>query len=613
LATITGTSGNNSWTIIDPGSFVIDGLGGIDTIDFGTSLRSDYVITQGPNGTVLVDSVSSASGQLHATLSNIELLQFNSRRDTLDLRTFFTDSTPPTVSIGDNVSGTARGNIVFTLSFSEVVTGLAFDDFSLNHGDVLVVSGSGQSYSVTVAPPAGFEGTLSLTLRAAAVQDANANALAQAVVATQAVDTKAPTLLSGSPAAGSQGVSTGTALALVFTEIISRGTGVVRLTDGGTTVLGSFDLARTDQTSISGLSLNLLGASLAAGTGYVVELPAGAVRDLAGNAYVAPADPAVLTFYTAADSSGRVNGTARGDLLAGSAGVDQLNGQAGDDTLRGSEGNDQLDGGDGFDVADYRSGGAQGLVANLATGSVSDPFGASDTLVRIEALLGTPRADSVRGADGVDSQRGDTLRGGAGNDSLDGGSGVDTAEWSGPRADYTVTRLNATTWTVRDNNPANGDEGTDTVTGIERLLFADEQLSFGARAEDIVRVAFVLWSPAIVSSSTLFSRGYSYYDVGYSFEQMSVVALQFWPEQGSAFAQKLVGNAPGTTRTVSELLAVMADAGGGDAGRAAAVRLMALDPATTAQVAASGVLDHGVVSSNFVPDFGTLFQLLPVG
>ncbi|MFZ6774723.1 DUF4214 domain-containing protein [Undibacterium sp. SXout7W] len=124
MATYTGTSGDNSWTVVNPGTFTIDGLGGTDSLILGTSLRTDYNITKTSDGAVHVDTVSGASGTLHATLYNMEKLVFNNGRDTLDLTTYFGDTTPPVISSTNPVSsatGIAVGaNIVVT--FNEAIT-----------------------------------------------------------------------------------------------------------------------------------------------------------------------------------------------------------------------------------------------------------------------------------------------------------------------------------------------------------------------------------------------------------------------------------------------------------------------------------------------------------
>lgn len=77
-----------------PGTFTLDGLDGVDTLFMGTSLRSSYVFSKASNGAVHVDSVSGASGVLHATLYNMEWLVFNNKTDKLDLLTYFANKAP---------------------------------------------------------------------------------------------------------------------------------------------------------------------------------------------------------------------------------------------------------------------------------------------------------------------------------------------------------------------------------------------------------------------------------------------------------------------------------------------------------------------------------------
>ncbi len=123
MTTFTGTAGNNTWTIVNPGTFTLDGLGGTDTIDFGTSLRSDYAVRKNSDGSILVDSVTGASQQLHATLISIEILKFNSGRDVITLATFFADSVPPTVasfSPADKSTSAAPASDI-VINFNEAV------------------------------------------------------------------------------------------------------------------------------------------------------------------------------------------------------------------------------------------------------------------------------------------------------------------------------------------------------------------------------------------------------------------------------------------------------------------------------------------------------------
>lgn len=117
-------------------------------------------------------------------------------------------------------------------------------------------------------------------------------------------------------------------------------------------------------------------------------------------------------------------GSLIGNALSGGAGNDWLDGSAGNDTLSGGTGNDTIDGGVGNDLLD-------GGTAN------------------------------------------DTLDGGAGNDAIEGGAGFDTARYSGSRADYTIAQGAWYHYTITDNNTTDGDNGVDTVFGVEQLQFAD--------------------------------------------------------------------------------------------------------------------------------------------
>ena len=72
----------------------------------------------------------------------------------------------------------------------------------------------------------------------------------------------------------------------------------------------------------------------------------------------------------------------------------------------------------------------------------------------------------------------DVLIGAEGDDTLIGGAGSDTVVYAGNQAEYGISWDPTTeTITVVDNLTSNGDEGTDTLTGIERIVFADGDIS----------------------------------------------------------------------------------------------------------------------------------------
>lgn len=86
-----------------------------------------------------------------------------------------------------------------------------------------------------------------------------------------------------------------------------------------------------------------------------------------------------------------------------------------------------------------------------------------------DRLVGSSFRDNLKGFAGNDTIEAgagnDTLAGGAGNDQLQGGAGTDTAVFSGNRTSYRISRN--TNGSVRVSGP----DGTDTLTGIERLQF----------------------------------------------------------------------------------------------------------------------------------------------
>ena len=82
-----------------------------------------------------------------------------------------------------------------------------------------------------------------------------------------------------------------------------------------------------------------------------------------------------------------------------------------------------------------------------------------------DTLIGSSGNDTLLGGIGDD-----VLIGGPGNDTLDGGDGYDTAVFSGVRSAYTITQNGAQTI-------VSGPDGTDTLTNIENLQFADSPVA----------------------------------------------------------------------------------------------------------------------------------------
>jgi len=101
-----------------------------------------------------------------------------------------------------------------------------------------------------------------------------------------------------------------------------------------------------------------------------------------------------------------------------------------------------------------------------------------DLLISIENLTGSDHADTLTGDDGANRLAGgagnDVLSGGGGNDTLDGGEGTaDKAVYDGSAGEFEIQGNAADGYTITDLELSNGDEGTDTLSGIELLQFSD--------------------------------------------------------------------------------------------------------------------------------------------
>ena len=195
-----------------------------------------------------------------------------------------------------------------------------------------------------------------------------------------------------------------------------------------------------------------------------------------------------------------VNGDAGNDVLDGGAGNDRLFGGANDDYLyagTGAAGDaDSLDGGTGVDTVDF-SQATTGITVTLNAGAATVVAASSDTLVGIEAIVGSGFNDSITGdannnylsggvgndtlsgGDGVDTLLGglgaDSLIGGTGGDSIDGGSGIDTVDYSASGA------INIT---IGGGAGTGSDAAGDTISNVEYLIGSGSGDTLGGSAAD---------------------------------------------------------------------------------------------------------------------------------
>jgi Ca2+-binding RTX toxin-like protein len=165
--------------------------------------------------------------------------------------------------------------------------------------------------------------------------------------------------------------------------------------------------------------------------------------------------------------------------LEGTSGNDVLQSGDGNDVLTGYAGSDILDGGAGIDTADYSTS-FGGVNVNLETGVGTDNAAEGDELTNIENITGSAFDDTLTGESNdnvlIGADGSDILTGGLGNDDLQGGDGLDKALYVGNSSEYNITLDNGQIEVI-DNELSNGDEGTDTLTEIEQLEFANNQFT----------------------------------------------------------------------------------------------------------------------------------------
>nr|MDP2192071.1 DUF4214 domain-containing protein [Rhodoferax sp.] len=207
---------------------------------------------------------------------------------------------------------------------------------------------------------------------------------------------------------------------------------------------------------------------------------------------------------------------------------------------------------------------------------------------RGQTFTGTAGADSLIGSVGNDS-----FNGGAGNDSLNGGAGLDMAIYSGNRSSYSITP-GGSTLTV-----AGGTDGTDTLTNIERIRFADTALAFDTSGN--AGQTFRLYQAAF--NRTPDKAGLSDWIRGMdSGQSLTQVASGFI---GSAEFKGLYGATPSNTQFVDLLYANVlrraADAAGSDywlgqmqAGTTRETVLIGFSESAENQAALIGVIQGGI-------------------
>ncbi|MBC7455843.1 MAG: VCBS repeat-containing protein, partial [Massilia sp.] len=111
-----------------------------------------------------------------------------------------------------------------------------------------------------------------------------------------------------------------------------------------------------------------------------------------------------------------------------------------------------------------------GVVVDLAKGTAQDGFGGTDTLIGVMNVQGSGHSDTLIGNSGDNS-----FFGNGGNDTIVGGGGTDVFSYYNAKSSEAGISYNLPTDTFTVvKNFANGDHGTDILTGISRITFVGD-------------------------------------------------------------------------------------------------------------------------------------------
>lgn len=145
----------------------------------------------------------------------------------------------------------------------------------------------------------------------------------------------------------------------------------------------------------------------------------------------------------------------------------------------------------------------------------------------------------------------DKVQGLAGDDLIYGGDGIDSAIWLDEKKQYQISQT-IKGWTVQSLKT---DEGTDTLEGIERLIFKDVcmALDLNANAGTVLKILSAVFGPGSVSNKSYVGIGLYFLDGGWTYDNLAALALDAaGAKTNDQIVSLLWKNVIGTTATAND-------------------------------------------------------------
>ncbi|WP_305607344.1 Ig-like domain-containing protein, partial [Rhodoferax sp.] len=201
------------------------------------------------------------------------------------------DTVVPTVSISSDKTALIAGDsATLTFTLSEASADFALGDVAVAGGSLSNFAGSGTSYSAIFTPDANSTVGASASVAVTQFTDTAGNANTASNTVTMTVDTQAPTVMTFSPAASGKSLGLNADLILTTSEAVKAGAGNITLFKSDGTQLEAISVTSASVT-ISGTQVTINPAApLEKDVSYFVKIDAGALTDLAGNAYAGISD-----------------------------------------------------------------------------------------------------------------------------------------------------------------------------------------------------------------------------------------------------------------------------------------------------------------------------------